>query len=83
MESSGAELHVQSINIINEFDKFSIAAKFKKPTKIWRYPNITVSGSEAGLEKVYQSSVIMPNWKIDLKPNEKKKFEFQIIIEEL
>ena len=83
MDSSEIEQQTHSIKIINEFDKFSIETKFIKPTRLWRYPNFTVSGSEAGLEKVYQSSVIIPNWKIDLKPNEKKKFDFQIIIREL
>jgi len=83
MDSSGVNRQVQSIIIMNEFDKFSIETKFKISTGVWRYPNFTVSGSESGLEKVYQSSVIVPNWKINLKPNNKKKFGFQIIIKEL
>jgi len=83
MDSSGIEQQTKSLKIINEFDKFSVETKFKIPTRLWRYPNFTVSGSEAGFERVYQSSVIIPNWKIGLKPNEKKKFEFQIIIEDI
>ena len=83
MDSFGIEQKVESINIVNEYDKFSVETKFNKPTRLWRHPIFTVSGSEAGLEKVYQSSVILPNWKIDLKPNEKKKIKFRIIVKEL
>ena len=83
MDSSGIDIGVESINILNEYDKFSVETKFSTPTRLWRFPNFTVSGSEAGLEKVYQSSVIIPNWEVDLKPNKKKKFEFQIIIRDL
>ena len=82
MDSAGIEEKVSSITIINEYDKFSVETKFIKLTRLWRHPNFTVSGSEAGLEKVYQSSVIMPNWKINLKPNGMKKIKFRIIVKE-
>ncbi len=37
---------------------------------VWRFPVETVSQSEAGFEKVYQSSAVFPNWKFDLAPGE-------------
>lgn len=83
MDSSAIEQQVESIKIINEYDKFSVETKFNSQTRLWRFPIFTVSGSEAGLEKVYQSSVIMPNWKINLKPNDKTKIKFKIIVKEL
>ena len=83
MDSAAIEQKVESIKIVNEYDKFSVETKFIDSTRLWRHPNFTVSGSEAGLEKVYQSSVIMPNWKINLKPNEKRKIKFKIIVKEL
>ena len=83
LDSTAIEQKVKSIIIINEYDKFSVETKFVSLTRLWRHPIFTVSGSEAGLEKVYQSSVMMPNWKIDLKPNENIKIKFKIIIREL
>lgn len=83
LDSMAIEQKVKSIKIVNEFDNFSVETKFKNPTRLWRHPIFTVSGSEAGLEKVYQSSVIMPNWKINLKPNENIFFELRIIVKEL
>jgi alpha-amylase len=42
---------------------------------VWRFPVETVSQSEAGFEKVYQSSAIFPNWKIDLGPHDHWEIE--------
>lgn len=83
LDSEKIESSVNSIKIVNEHDNFSINTKFKQPTRLWRFPVFTVSGSEAGMEKVYQSSVLIPNWKLNLEPNEKVKMGFNIIIEEL
>jgi alpha-amylase len=82
LDSSKIDSNIKSIKIVNDYDKFSIETKFKNPTRLWRFPVLTVSGSEAGLEKVYQSSVVIPNWKLNLKPNKKVKVEFKIIIKE-
>jgi alpha-amylase len=43
-----------------------IQIELDKNSSIWRFPIETISLSEAGFEKVYQSSVIFPNWKINL-----------------
>ncbi|WP_373531417.1 alpha-amylase/4-alpha-glucanotransferase domain-containing protein [Vampirovibrio sp.] len=37
---------------------------------VWRFPIETVSQSETGFEKVYQSSAMFPNWKLTLQPQE-------------
>ncbi|MCJ7802722.1 MAG: DUF1926 domain-containing protein, partial [Candidatus Marinimicrobia bacterium] len=83
LDSAVIEQKTKSITIANEYDEFTVETKFFEPTRLWRHPIFTVSGSEAGLEKVYQSSVIIPNWKINLKPNETKKIIFRIIVKEL
>jgi alpha-amylase len=41
-----------------------IQIEVDRDSTIWRFPIETISLSEAGFEKVYQSSVIFPNWKI-------------------
>jgi alpha-amylase len=46
-----------------------------KKASIWRFPVETISLSEAGFEKVYQSSVVFPNWKIKLQ----QKWQVKII----
>ena len=43
-----------------------IQVELDRDSTIWRFPIETISLSEAGFEKVYQSSVIFPNWRISL-----------------
>ena len=35
-------------------------------SSIWRFPIETVSQSESGYDRVYQSSVVFPNWQLQL-----------------
>ncbi len=45
--------------------------KLNRPAQLWRFPVYTVSLSEAGFEKVQQSLVLFPSWKLFLEPQEK------------
>jgi alpha-amylase len=47
-----------------------INLKLDKAAFLWRFPILTVSLSESGFEKNYQSSVLFPNWKIRLEPDQ-------------
>lgn len=42
---------------------------------VWRFPIETVSQSESGFDKVYQSSALFPNWKFELQPQESWQVE--------
>jgi alpha-amylase len=46
--------------------RLDIQLRVDKAADIWRFPIETISLSEAGFEKVYQSSVIFPNWRLEL-----------------
>lgn len=39
-------------------------------SSIWRFPIETISQSEAGFERVYQSSIVFPNWHFKLQASE-------------
>jgi len=41
------------------------------PTRFWCFPIQTVSQSESGLELVYQSSAVLPCWRLKLEPDER------------
>lgn len=41
---------------------------WRGPAEVYHYPIETVSQSEAGQERVYQGSVVMPSWALDLPP---------------
>ena len=47
-----------------------IVIESRTPARLWSFPIETVSLSESGLEKNYQSTVIFPNWHLELPPGE-------------
>jgi alpha-amylase/alpha-mannosidase (GH57 family) len=66
--SNGIVKSVQRMGLKDEWLKIDIQLTFKTKTTIWRFPVETISQSEGGFERVYQSSVVVPNWKIQLDP---------------
>lgn len=53
-----------------EVPQVDVLLKAGAPTRFWCFPIKTVSQSEAGLELVYQSSVVLPYWQLKLQPGE-------------
>lgn len=74
---------LSEIFIFNEWDHFRIIIDFPGRTDLWCYPVETVSMSEAGFEKVYQSSVIMPHWGINLSPGQAARKTIHITVKSI
>jgi len=70
--------NIGSVAIVNEWDHFKLNLIFNSQQNIACYPVETVSMSEAGFERVYQSSVILPFWQLNLMPGE--QFETQVTL---
>ncbi len=68
LSSSGETNNVNQVNIIDESLGLKLTLFFHQPAILWRAPVETVSQSEAGFERVYQSSLVMPIWRISLAP---------------
>ncbi len=62
--------NVSSFGIKDKALGILIGFKLDKPASLWHFPLYTVSLSESGFEKTYQSTVFLPNWKIKLNPEE-------------
>jgi alpha-amylase len=69
--TEGESNNEKMFGIKDLFQKIDIYFRLTKPAQIWYFPVQTVSQSESGFELVYQSSVILPRWKIKLSPKEK------------
>ncbi|MDI6783960.1 MAG: DUF1926 domain-containing protein, partial [bacterium] len=69
LASFGEINNVTEMGLVDEWQKLNINLKFDNPANIWRFPIETISNSEAGFERVYQSSVVVPNWILDLGSN--------------
>lgn len=80
LDASASDHEVKSIAVVNEWDHFVAALSFEEKVSVWRYPVFTVSMSESGLEKVYQSSVVTPHWPLNLASGESIALKFTLRI---
>jgi alpha-amylase len=55
---------VRRFSLFDEDDGFAVHFEFAEPTEIWRYPCETVSQSEGGFERNYQSSCVLPIFRL-------------------
>jgi len=69
LASTGTDT-VRSLTMVLEWEGLSLELAFPAPTEVWRHPIETVSMSEAGFERVYQCSGILPVWPLELAPGE-------------
>ncbi|MGD9897615.1 MAG: alpha-amylase/4-alpha-glucanotransferase domain-containing protein [Calditrichaceae bacterium] len=56
---------IDFIGLKDEYMKIDVQLKSEKKAKIWRMPVETISLSEAGFERVYQSSSVVFLWKAE------------------
>ena len=54
--------------LVDEWVGIRARLSFDRPTDVWTCPVETVSTSEDGFERIYQSSCIMPVWDITVPP---------------
>lgn len=82
LKSMGRVREVSKMELRDCWSGFRIEINFTRSPWIWRFPIETISLSEAGFERVYQSSVVFPNWEICLKPDREwhsGKISFKIL----
>jgi alpha-amylase len=63
-EASG----IHSVHLVDEWKGIEIKLSWDRTGLLWRFPIETVSLSEAGFEKIYQGSSVVPLWDIHLAP---------------
>jgi alpha-amylase len=77
----GETNNVSRVSLVDEWLKLKLTLDFEQPAILWRAPVETVSQSEAGFERVYQSSMVMPLWRISLGPGRSWEVEITVKIE--
>ncbi len=68
LASFGETNNVREMSMIDDWLGVRFTLSFDQSAVLWRAPVETVSQSEAGFERVYQSSMVMPLWRISLSP---------------
>jgi alpha-amylase len=71
------------LRIVDNWMKLAFEIDCKLPTEFWRTPIETVSLSEGGFERVYQGSIVMPVWQVQLAPAEVWKTSFEVSFVEM
>ena len=80
LAGTGVDEEVSELFIFDEWRKLVVILRFTPAARIWRFPVETVSQSEAGLERVYQQSVIVPNWDLSLPSQGDVSLEIKLSI---
>ena len=81
LASLGEINNVQQVSLVDEWLKLTVSLVFTQPAILWRAPVETVSQSEGGFERVYQSSMVMPIWRISLVPRTAWQAEIHVKVE--
>jgi len=78
MKSMGENHNVKIFGLVDEYHRLNIKISLSEPATLWRMPIETVSLSEGGFERVYQSSLTCPCFEIKLAPGQKKTIQLAI-----
>jgi len=81
LASSGETNNVTQVSLVDEWLRLKLTLLFSQPAVLWRAPVETVSQSESGFERVYQSSLVMPIWRISLGPGTSWETEIAVKVE--
>ncbi|MCK9420032.1 MAG: DUF1926 domain-containing protein [Nitrospirae bacterium] len=81
LASTGETNNVNQVSLVDEWLKLKLTFAFSRSSSLWRAPVETVSQSEAGFERVYQSSMVMPIWRLSLPPGKSWEAEIRVKVE--
>lgn len=73
LDSTGETANVTTLTLSNSWLNISVTMCTSEPATLWRFPIETVGNSEAGFERVYQSSCALLHWKLHLDPGQSWK----------
>lgn len=80
LNSQSAETGISDVCLVDEWDNFKVEMALNEPAELWRAPIETISMSEAGFERVYQASSLLPHWWVELAAGKTAKFNIKLTI---
>jgi len=66
--SIGAIPDVRRFALIDGWQKFRVEWSLDRPAEHWRLPIETAANSVYGVERLYQGTVVMPVWRLEIPP---------------
>jgi hypothetical protein len=76
--SSGTVEAVREISLVDRRRNLQLTLSWQQPALLWRMPVETISLSEAGLERSYQQSLLLPRWDFHLAAGESRDLNLQL-----
>ena len=82
LDSIGELQNVSALALMHHYFKLDIRLAFDRPATLWRFPIETISNSEGGFERTYQSSCLLPHWWVRLSPGQCWRVNLRINLRE-
>ncbi|NQV30179.1 MAG: DUF1926 domain-containing protein [Candidatus Marinimicrobia bacterium] len=82
LNTMAVDKKVSTLSLVDEWDNFKITLHYTKICTMWRAPIETISMSEAGFERVYQASSILPHWLLNLDPGASFELDLRLDIDQ-
>ena len=80
LDSKGETSEVNRVRLVLGWLGMEIELRWSRPATLWHFPVETISNSEAGFERIYQGSCVMPVWEVYLAPSERWQVEMECIL---
>lgn len=71
---------LRHIALRDDWQHLECGLQFSRPARVYRFAIETVSQSEAGQERVYQGSVLMPCWELHCAPDQPQTWTIRLEI---
>lgn len=78
LASMGVEQSVGEIALVDRSRNLDLTLQLEQPAELWRLPVETISLSEAGLERSYQQSLLLPRWAMELPAGESRSINITL-----
>lgn len=78
LAGQGEHAEARAVALRDDWEGLRVELAWSVPAGLWRTPIETVSQSEGGFEKVYQSSCVVPHWRIELRPGESWQVSLEV-----
>ncbi len=72
-----------NIRLVDEYLKLAIGIEAQDADEIVRFPLETISMSEGGFERMFQGSIVMPVWNVELAPGAEWNTQLIVTFEQL
>jgi 4-alpha-glucanotransferase len=74
LASTGEEAGVETVRMVDEWLDIAVTVELEPAALLWRFPIETVSNSDAGFERVYQGSAVVPVWDLGIEAGQEAAF---------